>query len=178
MLLDWLHGDLYHWTIFCCVVASLGLVGAFIAATAATTGKGVFAFLNGSRTPTVIVVNAGGQYIQQPAKKRWSFGRYWLLFAAIFSGGPMLTLLIMGVTDLFWTVVGWIGANLWVLAIATVGAALVAAFAWLIRSDRLRDRQTHAQIAALPETVAAPIVTAQPVVGWSMPSDVGQWDQR
>lgn len=177
MLLDWLHGDLHHWTIFCCVVASLGLVGAFIAATAATTGKGLFAFLNGSRTPTVIVVNAGGQYVQQPAKKRWSFGRYWLLFAAIFSGGPMLTLLIMGVTDLFWTVVGWVGANLWVLLILAVAGVFVGGIAWLLRQERARDRETLAQLAALPETVAAPAVTAQPNVGWSLNYE-GQWDQR
>lgn len=177
MLIDWLHGDLHHWAIFCCTVATLGLVGAFWVALAAAGGKGVFAFLNGNRAPTVIVVN-GGTYTPPSVRKTWGFARVYCLCAAIFSGGPMLTLLILGANHAAWYAVDWIGANLWVLALPAVAFLLVAAFVWLIRRDAATERQDRAQLADLPASVPAPTVTAQPAVGWSLDPSAQQWSER
>jgi hypothetical protein len=178
MLIDWLHGDLHHWAIFCCTVASLGLIGAFWVALAAAGGKGVFAFLNGSRTPTVIVVNPGGQYVQQKERSRRNFGRYWLLFAAIFSGGPMLTLLIMGANAAAWYVVDWLGRNWWVFPVVGVLALMGVAFALLIRRSAADDREKRAQLAALPTYAPARVVAAEPAVGWTLDPSTPQWSER
>jgi hypothetical protein len=177
MLIDWLSGDLHHWAIFCCTVATLGLVGAFWVALAAAGGKGIFAFLNGSRQPTVIVVN-GGTYVPPPVKRHWGFARIWLLCAAIFSGGPMLTLLIMGVNAAAWYVFDWIGSHWWLLPIVAVLLLTVGAFVYLARRAAADDRQERTQLAALPAYTPAPAVSAEPVVGWSLPADAPQWSDR
>jgi hypothetical protein len=177
MLIDWLSGDLHHWAIFCCTVATLGLIGAFWVALAAAGGKGIFAFLNGSRAPTVIVVN-GGTYVPPPVKRHWGFVRIWLLCAAIFSGGPMLTLLIMGVNAAAWYVLDWIGAH-WVLfLILGLLALIVGAVAMLIRRDAHTISQERTQLAALPAHVPAPAVAAEPLVGWSLDPNAPQWSDR
>ena len=168
--------SLHGWAIFCCTVASLGLIGALFAALAFTSGKGVFAFLNGSRAPTVIVVNGGGQYVQPPAKRGWGFGRFYGLFAAIFSGGPMLTLLVMGVVHLFWSSVAWTVAHWWVLPVVLVAALVVGVFWLLIRRDATSERQERAQLAALPAHAPAPPVAAQPI--WTAPELERNWSER
>ncbi len=132
MLLDWLHGSLHHWAIFCCTIATLGLIGAAFASVGICFGKGALGFLNGSgRQPTVIVVNGSGQYLAPPHKRTWGLGRTYLLFAAIFSGGPMLTLLIMAVVSLFWATVAWLQTN-WVLPVGVLLIALVVGAVWLL----------------------------------------------
>jgi hypothetical protein len=177
MLIDWLSGDLHHWSIFCCTVATLGLFGAFWVALAAAGGKGIFAFLNANRAPTVIVVN-GGTYVPPPVKRRWGFGRIYLLCAAIFSGGPMLTLLLMGINHAAWYVLEWLGAHWWLLPIAAVLLLTVGATLFLARRAAADDRQERTQLAALPAHVPAPAVVAEPVVGWSMPALDHNWNER
>lgn len=173
MLIDWLHGNLHHWAIFCCTVATLGLVGAFWVALAAAGGKGVFAFLNGSRQPTVIVVN-GGTYTPPPMRKAWGFGRIYCLCAAIFSGGPMLTLLILGANHAAWYAVDWLSVNWWVLLIVSVAVLLVGAFWWLIRHDRQREADQWSELRALPAVVETPAVA--PI--WTAPSMDTNWAER
>ena len=177
MLIDWLHGDLHHWAIFCCLIASLGLIGAGFCSIGICFGKGALGFLNGSgRQPTVIVVNGSGQYVQQPQRRTWGLGRTYLLFAAIFSGGPMLTLLIMGANHAAWYVIDWLGRNWWVPVVVLVLALVVGAFAWLICRDARTVAQERARFAALTQKKSAPASPAQPL--WEMPAIDGHWSNK
>ncbi len=183
MLLDWLHGDLHHWAIFCCTVATLGLVGAAFASVGICFGKGALGFLNGSgRQPTVIVVNGSGQYVQQPQKRTWGLGRTYALFAAIFSGGPMLTLLIMGANHAAWVVVDWIGDNPWALALPALLFLVVGASWWLIGHDRKRERDERAELHALPTFVQSGpdelnVTTWEAAPIWSAPVLDQNWSE-
>ena len=166
MLLDYLHGGLHNWAVFCCTVATLGLIGAGILSVGICFGKGALGFLNGSgRQPQVIIVHEGGRYQPQPQKRTWGLGRTYLLFAAIFSGGPMLTLLLMAANSAAQAGVDWVAANWWVLLVVPVAVLLVGAFWWVIKHDREQEPEPYGLPAVVEPQPVAPMWTAPVVEG-------------
>lgn len=172
MLIDWMSTwTLAGWSRLLISLAVIGAFGSFPIALGITTGKGVLGFLGADRSPKVIIVQGSGQLTLPPEKRRWGFGHWYLLSLAILSGGPMLILLIMGVTHAFWVGASWVGAHWWLLLIGPAAFLIFAAVWWAIHRDPEQPAIEVQQIVPQPVAVeSAPI--------WSMPEVEGNWAER
>lgn len=108
--------------------------------------------------------------------KEHGVGRWFITFAAFLAGPWLLLMFAMTGTHYVVMLWHWTTHNWWVLALPAVALLLVAAFWYLIRRDAATERQDRAQLAALPASVPAPTVAAQPL--WSAPVVEGNWSDR
>lgn len=93
-------------------------------------------------------------------------GRWFLGFAAVFVGLPVLALIIVTGFEL----THWAAGHIAVIAFAVTVVLLLVAAGLGIRANHRATRPAPEPEAILP----AP----EPVVGWSLPTPERQWDQR
>lgn len=158
---DGLLGSYLGRMVLCGVCAFIGLAASVALTVVTHARKGL---------PLTTQVN------QVTGVKEHGLGKWFVTFAAFLAGPWLLLMFAMTGTHYVVMLWHWIDANLWVLALPAVAFLLVAAFVWLIRRDAATERQDRVQLAALPASVPAPAVAAQPL--WSAPAVEGNWSDR